>query len=330
MRRHRFILACLAGLSLISVQPGFAGGKDKKREEAAALLTQAAELSNLRSPESPPFRLRARAQISGRSKERADGSYLLVWASPEQWREEITFPGFSQVRVVKEGKLWQRRSVDYLPLRIYHLTQALDFQSRLKLKPGQKIDKIRERKRNGTPIRCVKVRPDAVNFYEFCFDPADGFLVCDRYPVVTYEYTDHVAWESKIFPRTLRVLEYGKPVVEVWVEELKVEPAPAPSLFLPLSNAEVQIWCENPEPARALREGSRRETYYFLSSPATGIVSIYAVIGEDGKLHNLTLLRSVSHELAATDLDFYKHLRFRPEMCNGVPVKHEIVFEVKH
>src|SRR5438552_915835 len=59
--------------------------------------------------ELPSFRMNANVRIDNFGKS-LDGTYSLLWNGPEQWREEITFPGYSEVQVGSKGMLYLKRS----------------------------------------------------------------------------------------------------------------------------------------------------------------------------------------------------------------------------
>ena len=81
--------------------------KDKKLEEAQALLTKAHELSDIRAKGSPPFRLRAEITALNVKGKPVQGSYSLDWASPERWRDEVHLEEYERVRVRNGDELWQ-------------------------------------------------------------------------------------------------------------------------------------------------------------------------------------------------------------------------------
>ena len=128
LKPHRAIIAAL----VLLVAGPFHAADEGATQQAAELFARAAELSDLRSPEAPPFQMRVRIYALADREQPMEGNNLLVWNSPSQWREEITLPGYARVRVGGEGKYWQKRSVNYEPLRVYEFSRLLDFQSNLR------------------------------------------------------------------------------------------------------------------------------------------------------------------------------------------------------
>src|SRR4030042_2049882 len=95
------------------VAPSALQARDDKRQAAEALLAKARELSDIRCEGCPPFRLVARVRFSLPNVVQSDGEYVLLWASHEQWREEMRFPDFTQQTYGSRLKVWRVRSISY-------------------------------------------------------------------------------------------------------------------------------------------------------------------------------------------------------------------------
>jgi hypothetical protein len=76
----------------------------------------------------PSFEINADIRISDGDKD-LDGSYRLLWNGPGQWREEISFPAYSEVQVGAKGVVFLKRSTDVTPMRIDQLRSALGYGS---------------------------------------------------------------------------------------------------------------------------------------------------------------------------------------------------------
>jgi hypothetical protein len=97
-----------------------------KQQEGIKKIEQAVTHTNIF--ELPSFEMKASVQIATQGK-LTDGTYQLLWNGPAQWREEIRFPGYTEVQVGGNGTVSIQRSTAFLPLRIYHLHAALGFGS---------------------------------------------------------------------------------------------------------------------------------------------------------------------------------------------------------
>ena len=72
-----------------------AGDKKDSSEE----FLKAIQLTDIRSPGSPPFELDAKVRIYGGDGNAIPGDFKLIWVSPNEWREELTYSGYTRVRV---------------------------------------------------------------------------------------------------------------------------------------------------------------------------------------------------------------------------------------
>jgi hypothetical protein len=76
----------------------------------------------------PSFDMQGTAHIVSKGKP-MDGTYRLMWNGPDQWREEIRFPDYTEERIGSKGSLWTQRSTGAMPYPIYKFRSALGFGS---------------------------------------------------------------------------------------------------------------------------------------------------------------------------------------------------------
>lgn len=324
--KNKTTLVLVLSLLLLLPSSGTTADKKKLQEEGAALLARAAELSNIRCSGCLPFRLQAKWRAAGHDRNVLEGTYLLIWVSPNEWREEIAFPGFSQLRVGGEDKMWQVRNLPYLPLPAYQVGRTLDLTSRLKLNPDTTIRKLRSRKRDGHEMKCVELKRKETRPWPVCLDPMNDTVNSIGSSSDAYEYSDYKDLGEKRFPGTLRSVEIGTEIVHISVQELSAAPTLDPSLFLPPPGAKAFAWCENPEPAKELEWGKSDVAISF-AQRGTFALAIYAAIATDGSVQRVTLLQSARRDIDANQLERVKKARFRPKMCNGTPVEDEKIFQ---
>ncbi len=328
MRKLPALALALAVLLAPAATPA---DKPNPQQEGAALLARAAELVDIRSADNGPFHLRARVWLKGLERGSTVGTYELLWMSPHQWREEITFLGFRQLRIGGEGKYWQARSLNYIPLRAWQLMTTLRFERRFRVKPEESIKKVRDRTWNGAKVRCVELKyPDTAS-RELCFDSASGTLVkeetADGY---RYEYSGYAPAGKRAYPRGIRMVDGDEVIVEFDIEELALGVVPEPSLFVPPANSEIWTTCDNPEPAKMREETQKqREIYIFTTGPVFlhAPFAVYAVIGTDGKLGNITVVQASGTIMDDVRIKMLKEREYKPKKCDGVAVREEMVLE---
>jgi hypothetical protein len=340
-----FLIVCVLAYALSSSAP-VAASKDEARREAAALLTKAAETTNIKAPGSPAFHLRIHVRASGRGGLEVEGTYLLDWVAPDRFHEEIAFPGYTQTSVAAGDKLWRWRSDPVLPFRVWQLYALIDVSGTAKLGSKEKVRKVRQSEKNGVRMTCIEFSNPSTK--EICLEPANGLPHRISYEQVRLnpemgssaqlsyldrqggmEYAAYAPLGAKMFPLDLRLFEATKLVVEAHVESLAEAPNLAADLFAPPAKVEPQNWCPDPEPP-VLVEGPSG-----LLRPGAGYgvrgygsVAIYGVVGTDGRLHNASIVKPLSKQVDAEVLKAFQRVLYRPANCKGVSIEQEMVMVV--
>ena len=311
-------------------------GAEEPRGEAEAFLKRAREVSDIRCEGCPPFQLRASVELLRMPRGTSRGTYLLIWISPTKWREEIDFPGFEQVRVGGEGKVWQARSTSYLPLRLFQLMEAMSFRRRLRVGPDESVGKIKKPPRGKSSLACLELKGKLQANRLFCFDPTAGVLMHEgtrSSEEDAFEYEDYAPWGAKRFPRTLRAFELGELVVKVYVEEMSEATSVNEGLFSPPSGAVEWPGCEDPEPALGIEKSLPHYPEQAKETRESGTVFVYAIVKADGRVSEVEVLRSAGGDLDRATVDAVKQWRYRPASCGGTAVPEEkvihIVFELR-
>jgi hypothetical protein len=109
-------------LVLLALAPRFTAATDL--QPGIDLIEQASAKSNIF--ELPSFVMKADIRLDNFGKP-VNGAYALVWNGPDQWREEISIPGYSEVQVGAKGVIYSKRNTDYFSYQIFRLRSALGF-----------------------------------------------------------------------------------------------------------------------------------------------------------------------------------------------------------
>lgn len=340
--RHAILLSILLTVVATGLTP--AAAKDKKQQEAEALLAKARELSDIRCEGCPPFRLRTQVRFYKRDQSTTSmviGSYVLLWQSKSRWREEVTFPDMHSLRWGLEGKVWREDSFEYPPLRVTQLDRLMSFPVRLMPIEEIKFKIFQKKDAGGSPPVCVEKQIRWGSLGLQCFDTTSGALVREDGLDGTYEYADHLAVGTKTFPRDLRALQEGNVAVQVHVEEIQAGVLLEDALFVPSPKAISGPTCESRdriERAKHVQMVRRaklvqmvRPQYPTAAKHAgiQGVVKGYGVVGVDGRLYALEVVKSVSPELDAAAIEAWSHWRYSPTVCSGAPVPVSTFLEMR-
>lgn len=300
---------------------------------AEQLLQEAEKLTDIRTPGSHPFRLVARLTIYRSEGQTSEGTYTLFWKSPTSWRDEINFADFSQTRVADVDKLFVYRNPPNLLPEVFRLLTLLDFPNILRATPEAKAQYLKERTRKGVGERIIGIAVPGTSRAIL-----DYLSLSSAIPIRVERsgsdfgcaFEDYVEFNGHQFPRTLTVYRSNKTETKVRVEEL-AEATVDPSFLVSPPNAQLFSWCPHPQRARPMGSYELnsfiRPTRGLLASP----VAFYGIIGQDGKWHDLTVVRSAGKVTDSATFWMNQLLQesFIPAKCGDNPVQQESVIEIR-
>lgn len=302
------------------------------QQDAVKKLEQAFSKTNIF--DLPAFQMKAAAQIEMQGK-LVDGTYQLLWRGPDEWKEEIEFPGYREIQVGSKGKVWMQRNTDFVPYRIHQLHSALGFGAdvtgrgslvRLTLKPSSTIKKIRSRKEHGDKLTCSEVVDDLKASFEICVNDSTGAPFRDA----PYEEKDFQPVGTKIFPRFLAYLEQDSMVARVTVNELTANPQFAPDAFSPPAGIQPKDGCINPVPPILTKRVTPVYPEDARQHHVQGTVGIDVWIGTDGVPKINKVVANPNPALAKSSLDAVSGWRYQPASCGGQAVTVETVLTVNY
>jgi Gram-negative bacterial TonB protein C-terminal len=341
-----FVAACAMILGVTLFCAPQARGDSKKdaeaRAKAEAMIQKAIALSDLRAPGSQPFMLAGEINIHQPDGSVAHGTYLLKWASPDKWHEDIKFSNYSRTRWGGHDEYFQVRSIDYEAISIYALTQVLQYADRLPMQisylekePKNKFS-IKNEQIKGSVAQCIVISEREWDMKSgFCFD-TQGALVREQGTVLTPGY-DSVEIEGfnplhgKIFPQSFRVLREGHTTLDFQTTQFGPLPATPDSEFIPPSNAQqfgdcpVRNASEIPFPFKQTLPAYPEEA---VQNHISGSVEVYALIGIDGRLHGMKVVASPDPLLTKSTLAAISHWEYKPAVCRGYPENEETIVTV--
>lgn len=335
----RILITSLVFLSMATVT--LAGDKSSKdaaaRAQALALFQKALAVSDIRAPGSPPFELQGTIDVHGGRITDAHGTYLLKWAAPDKWREEIHMPNYARIRIGGKNQYWQLRSTpDYDMPPVLELDQALGFVKELHVwsRPQAIADlktlKLRQGRGEQIKAECATlISKDPEVGREYCFDPDSGMLLGDKRHLG--QFSDFSQFAGKLFPEKVLIAQDSSPQIMFAVNSISTLGSEDPNDFVPSAGAASWPFCDDPDRLPRLIQQAR-PTYPPIARLAhiDGVVVAYGVIGTDGSIHNLKVFSSPSIYLVQSSLLAWEKLRYAPETCHGTPVPMETFIETSY
>jgi len=320
------------------------GAADKPTQDGRTLIEVAEDKANIFAL--PSFEIQAKVRIENRGK-MLEGSYQFLWNGPEQWREALAIPGYSEIQVGTKGLVYLKRTTDVLQLRIQQLHRALGYGIagtsnssfvRMGPLPVEKIRNVRDRTVKGVRLSCVKIEWEKGNIKssrQVCANSSTGIPI----RVEPYHEETWVPVGAKIFPRSLSYVENGKSLVEIQITEFEISSTFPPSTFEPPDGSTSRPGCMNPIPAYRLDmpQITHIEIQHVdrQNLPVNGIpplrphlggeVAIYASIGTNGVPQGVRVISGDNPSWNSEFLGAFKEAKFAPATCNGHAVEVEMI-----
>jgi TonB family protein len=305
---------------------------DNKQQDGEALLFGAHRLLDIRAPGNPGFRLTAHFRILDPKLGDVEGTYLEVWASPQQWRREINAGTYHQIEVGNETTRWALKGLTSESSR-FQQVQVLFSHTELDLEKF-KVKDVHDETNAGVRVRCVEIKSREQNDDSFCFDGASGtpLLTVLRFrggSEIAHTYSDYAKLGSHSYPLRLRRI-YDREALEATVTNLVLESSPQQSLFDPPGGSQEIPNCRKIEPPRPLKQPDPEYPRGETGSPT---VVLFIIVGPDGRIREAKVARSGGGGFDAAALKAARGWIFQPAICSGsgkpVPVALNIEFSFK-
>lgn len=303
-------------------------------QETIKKLEQAISQTNIFDLAS--FQMTATVQILSKGGKPLDGEYRLLWNGPEQWREEINLPGYSEVQVGGKDMVWNQRSLDFIPLRIAQLHSTLGFGTIASSSAGfgksfvhlgftskDRVKKSFFRNWHGDKLACIEVENVRKFSSEVCVNDKTGTLFRGG----ALEDHDFQPVGNKLFPRSLGFTEDGKSVVKINVSNITVPGEFSLDTFAPLPGVSGEAGCMNPMPYRRIKD-ELHNPQEVEQPPGPGVVVVDKWIGTNGIPRIRKVVPGSSASLEKFVIKMVSWERFEPATCNGKPVQVETVMRV--
>lgn len=318
---RRLLILSLLAPTLISV-----ASASKKDDEAAALLRQTSNLSNIRREGSPSFRLKANITVINDDGSTVEGTYTEFWVTNAQWRKEVVLGDFHRTQVALGRKSWTLDSSTVVPDRIAGLTGFFGWAS---LQQNLwKIDKFEDQKIDGIDARCFRTKPEIWGSSELCFDKTSGALLAKIDPVRvkdktvdgTFLYRGYKTFGDRLVATLYQSFENEDLRLQAKLVELALRPELSENLFDPVPGGKESDHCSVQLQPPALIHSQEPG----LPKGQDGVVALSLRVGTDGKPRDLRVAGSLDkvHDEAA--LEAVRLWRFRPASCEGQPFEVEI------
>lgn len=310
--------AIFAVATFVQLLVGGAAYAADKQQEADALISRAASLTNLNAADQTAFRLALSWKILTLGSGPTNGNFILNWNGPTQWRQEMGFPGFFQIEVGDGQQIWTKRNLDFFPKPAFQLQTLLGNLWHLGKLKDEKVKNISTKSEHRLKLKCVELQGGYSISRTLCFADSGELLEASiSHPQASYKYSDYFAFRDKRFPRTVRVTAGGSAVIETAVEELVSQANPRMETFAAPSGAIASPMCLGDREMKlvhrvrpAYPEAARR-------AHTQGTVSLYVLIDRNGSVTKPKVIQSAGVLLDQAAMDAVKQWKYDPPTCGG-------------
>jgi hypothetical protein len=317
---------------------------------AGELLQQAEQLIDIRSGNAPSFRLTALVEVYDEKHRKKGGKYTLLWNSPTIWKEEITFPDYSQIRLGRINKQLISRNPPTPSEPVYRIGHLMDFADFLRLGLRDQIGGLHERTKYGLAERRVDITEAGVRPWKMVyFSGSAPVPIRLEYKSSTldvryspsragsskefdlrFELQDYMEFHGLQFPRTLRRFESNALKDQIQVQEW-TEATFRESDFAPPDDSHWINWCPHMTPPRLETTLLMTPDLPFPPQLRTGgppsRVVVYGIIGTDGHWHNIEAVKSEGTLVDSFWISQMHKQRFEPALCGENPAEYEMMIQ---
>jgi TonB family protein len=338
--RALFLLVCFCCLtSLASSQTPLPPAISGLPKNPADILSSARSQNGLEAPGLPAWHLKATYQtFDENGQQRNSGVFEEWWAGPKEYRRSYASKDFTQTEYVTDTGTYRLGDQNFPPLAelllaariLSPLPEASDVDKDVVLlRRPQDFGKI--------SLECVvmaRKMPNLITapsalFPTYCFDPKLPMLRWSgSYGQRISLYNAIVSFNGRYIAKDLMVAERDNHrILSAHVDTLESLPNVVETDFIPPSGAihletPVKINVEeNVTQGRIEKKVAPEYPAYAKEKHIEGEVLIHAEIGEDGHIHEMTILKAPDPTLAIAAMQAVQQWQYKPYLLKGKPVR---------
>jgi hypothetical protein len=257
------------------------------KKEAAEMLAKAEEQTKLSSSGTPPFHLIAALQYKA-GHFSAVGTYEVLWAAPDRFRQELRLGEISESDVIVNGKEFVARSTPSAAYLLDRIDDLIGFSTRTDKPRIEKIGKVYPEQEGTEKLVCVQTSGSAKG-HTACLDAGTGRLVSDTRVSQRndfnpkFEESEFLDYDSIRFPGKFS-FEVEDERIEIEVKKLNKVTSFADDVFASPPGATTFVWCEQPRMEGGADPGQGLMTMLSLFGRTKGFHAFYFKVAADGSI----------------------------------------------
>jgi TonB family protein len=294
------------------------------QQTAEGMLDRARQLSDIRSPNAPGFRLNVTFSFIDQDLETVQGTYTEVWISNSQWRRETVVGNLRRVEIGGPTRHWLIDDGKDLPEEAARISTVVEiFPSRtVKFEFDYSTSPD-----STTQCFVTKEAGEKHLRHAFCFDRDHHVLAENESPeLIGDRVSDHACSYNQFskfgdywYPRQMECRQNGHREMEAKVVELALATSADPSLFMPPASALEMGNCPvSPVPPKAVSTPGPFPPAGMRNRQA--LVGLWMIVDTKGKPQGLRVTRASGKPFDDSALSAVRGWRFKPGTCNGEPI----------
>jgi TonB family protein len=302
------------------------------QKAAEALLGRARQLSDIRSLNSPGFRLNVNFSFFGDDLDAVQGTYTEVWRTNSQWRRETVVGQFRRIEIVGPTKRWIVDGGKDFPEQATLVSKLVEIFPRGSTK--FEFESITDR---DPATQCAITKPGGMKQrYGLCFDKRTGMLVenvspqssGERWADYACKYGEFRKFGDYWFPHEMACFVDGHRKIEPKVVELSLEASPDTTLFTPPAEAvEMGNCSQDPVPPRPVFAPD--PMFPAGTRDRKSSVMLWMVVDTKGNPHDIRVARSGGKSFDDSAMEAVRGWRFKAGTCKGEPMQMQVNVEVR-
>lgn len=316
---------------------------DDAQERAAVfeLLERARQNATFQAGGAPPYTMKVSFEAAGNVLYTGAGTMRETWRSTRNWRWSAQLGGYSQDRLLAGGRMHDKRSDSFVPMRLQMVRGALLWP--MWFNP-RALTRVAAAKLGDTDVLCGLLSspindPELMASEpgrrwvetEFCVDPKLAVLrsYSEAPGIYTvYDYTNAYQFHGHLVPRTITISEAGSTVLTIHVDSI-ADPTPSDLALL-----EPTPDMQNVGPQPALGVAYRIPQYVragegMTKTPIVEPVIVHAIVGTDGRVLDAEALQNYNPQMTAAALDLVRRSTYSIQRGEWPNTQREYFINVK-
>ena len=290
-------------------------------------------------PTLKPWHLKVNFDLVKAGRVTEQGTMEELWGAPDRWRFIVKSPSYTSTETRNGNKFYRTTGRDSVPFLLRMLREQIEAPMPSPTSFWKEQPREQRTEFSKVPLECILFAPQTLRgeahlgqVPTFCFDAGQTELrlMLDRGSEEVIRNAPG-RFQGKVIAMQVVIAESGAPAVKAHIDQLSTF-EPKPDDFVRASDQDpLSIIPEMPGGVMIGHKISGSSPRYpddAKKMHVTGSVVLRAVIGKDGRVHDITALQSPSKILTDSAIEAVRDWTYQPLLLGGEPVEVETTMTV--